>query len=569
MENEPGIGGNRPLRVGFNDSPPYSMIDANGTPHGFAVDVIREAARRKSIRLELVAFHEGPDRPLTTGKVDIWPLVTDLPERRGKIFFSAPWMRTRYVLLTPLGSPVRDARSAEGRRISHSDTKLNSSLARATFPRSRLVPDPPDNDLKAICGGQADAAFIETKDMLALMLQRPKDCKAMNFDLAPVGGLVHEMGIGASAVGRDQATVLRAAINDMAQDQTLDRYYRKWLHDTDDETAVVNELIGVRRRDALLRWASGSLTVALGLLLGLVWRQRAAGRAIRAATDFASAALDTTGGLVLITDRQGAIVRFNRACERVTGKTCSEVKGKKTWDLFVPADEVSSVQAIYAGLAEGQKHVSNEYHWKTPEGNRLYSWSHSVLTNASGKVEYIVHAGIDISHREAAEKRLIQEATRDPLTNLLNRRGLKRDLDEAIARAKGGERLHLGLADLDWFKEINDTYGHSAGDEVLVCFANLLTEAVGSAGVAARLGGDEFCFVISGADIPFSTGRLRQRLHEREFRSADGRTFRVGVSFGVAEWGEGMCDASDLFEAADHVLYEAKSSSRSRPLAVA
>ena len=75
---------------------------------------------------------------------------------------------------------------------------------------------------------------------------------------------------------------------------------------------------------------------SLGLLVGMILRQRAAQRAVQAATDFASAALDATGGLVVITDRQGAIVRFNRACERVAGKTVDEVKGKTVWDCRRP-----------------------------------------------------------------------------------------------------------------------------------------------------------------------------------------------------------------------------------------
>ena len=258
--SQPGIGSNRPLRVGLNNSLPYCSVGSDGIPRGFSVEVIREAARRKGIQLQVTAFREGPDRLLTQGKVDIWPLVTVLPERRPNIFFTDPWMRTKYVLITLHGSAIRDASGLAGRRISHEGSSLSGRLAKKAFPGSPLVAGPSGIELAAVCRGDAEAALIETKAMLARLLQRPEPCGSMNFDLVPLPGAAYEMAIGASPSGIEQAKVLRAAINDMAQDGTLDRLYGKWLHDTGDETAVVNQLIAVRRRDNLLRWASGWLT---------------------------------------------------------------------------------------------------------------------------------------------------------------------------------------------------------------------------------------------------------------------------------------------------------------------
>src|SRR5271169_5895877 len=72
----------RPLRVAFQNSPPYHFPDANGNPTGPAVDVLKEAARRQNIRLEWRYSIEGPERALSSGAVDLWPIVGDLPERR-------------------------------------------------------------------------------------------------------------------------------------------------------------------------------------------------------------------------------------------------------------------------------------------------------------------------------------------------------------------------------------------------------------------------------------------------------------------------------------------------------
>jgi len=557
-------GAGRVLRVGLNQSPPYSVIGSDGVARGFAVEVIREAARRSGIELELLVAPEGPDAALAAGKVDIFPLVTDIPERHGQIFFTDPWMRTRYVLLTRRGAPIRDASGAAGYAVSHGDSKLNARLARKLFPRSTLIAKPLGEELASVCDGAADATLVETREMLTRLLERPVACKNSIIDLIPLREANYEMAIGASRAGIAQARVLRGAINDMAQDLTLDRLYRQWLHDTGDEAAIVNELLNVRRRNVLLGWASGFLVAALGLLIWLIYRKKSTQKAIRSAYDFAKAVLDKAGGPVLITNREGAIVRVNKACEIATGMAQEEMRGKTTWDLFVPPEEAAQARALHTQLASGRPLVSDEHHWRTADGVRLFSWSYSVLTDAAGRVEYIVRTGADISHREAVEKRLICEAARDPLTNLLNRRGFSREMDRAIACAREGTPLRLGLADLDWFKDVNDTFGHAAGDDVLCFFADLLQDAVGEGGVAARLGGDEFCFVLCGPAPEFSIARIRQKMNDREFRSADGRTFRAGASFGIASWHDDMHNASDLLEAADQALYEAKAASRSR-----
>jgi len=554
----------RAVRVGLNHSPPYCLIGSDGVPRGFVVEVIREAARRSGTDVELVVAPEGPDAALAAGLADVFPLVTDIPERQGRIFFTDPWMRTRYVLLTRRGTPIRDAAAAAGYRVSHGDSKLNARLARTLFPRSRLVAAPLGEELAGVCSGSADAALVETKEMLTRLLERPAACRDANIDLIPLRDASYQMAIGSSRAGIERARVLRSAIGDMAQDLTLDRLYRQWLHDTGDETAIVNELIDVRRRNVLLGWAIGFLAAAIGLLTWLIYRKKTTQRAIRSAYDFVSAVLDKAGGPVLITNREGVIVRVNQACEAATGMALAEMEGKTTWELFVPPEEAAQAQALHRQLATGHATVSDEHHWRTRNGVRLFSWSYSVLTDAAGRVEYIVRTGADISHREAAEKKLICEAALDPLTNLLNRRGFSREMDRAIACAREGIPLRLGVADLDWFKDVNDTFGHAAGDEVLCFFADLLRDAVGEGGVAARLGGDEFCFVLCGLAQEFSLARIRQKMNDKEFRSADGRTFRAGASFGIALWHSEMKNASDLLEAADQALYEAKAASRSR-----
>src|SRR5262245_14431372 len=88
---------NRTLRIGFEHNPPYQVRRAEGSPTGLVVDTVREAARRAQIPLEWKETGLGPDRALGTGAVDLWPLLTDLPDRRKILHISAPWLQSQHV----------------------------------------------------------------------------------------------------------------------------------------------------------------------------------------------------------------------------------------------------------------------------------------------------------------------------------------------------------------------------------------------------------------------------------------------------------------------------------------
>ncbi len=149
----------------------------------------------------------------------------------------------------------------------------------------------------------------------------------------------------------------------------------------------------------------------------------------------------------------------------------------------------------------------------------------------------------------------------DPLTGLYNRRYAERRLKEEIARAeRRGYALTLVLFDLNSFKQINDRFGHPAGDLVLKEFANRLSKAVRVADLAARLGGDEFMLLLTECDssqVPVMLSRL-----EAIEVSLDGKTIPVGFAAGWKEYEPGE-SPSDLFHAADRALYQDKQSKKS------
>jgi len=123
--------------------------------------------------------------------------------------------------------------------------------------------------------------------------------------------------------------------------------------------------------------------------------------------NFASAVLDTVGALVVVFDREGRIVRFNRACERLTGYAFVEVKDRYLWDLFLIPEELGPVRQVFEKLRAGDFPLDFENYWLTKDGQkRLIAWSNTALVAEDGTIEHIIGTGIDITERRQAEQEI-------------------------------------------------------------------------------------------------------------------------------------------------------------------
>jgi diguanylate cyclase (GGDEF)-like protein len=154
-----------------------------------------------------------------------------------------------------------------------------------------------------------------------------------------------------------------------------------------------------------------------------------------------------------------------------------------------------------------------------------------------------------------------RESIHDSLTGLVNRRYAERRLDEALAMARRSRRpLVLALADIDHFKQVNDTYGHAAGDAVLRDIALALRTTFRSSDVLARFGGDEFVILMPESDPAHAIDRLTRFQATLSIPSPT----RVTASIGVAVWPSDGHEPGELFGRADHRLYAAKENGRNR-----
>jgi diguanylate cyclase (GGDEF)-like protein len=159
-----------------------------------------------------------------------------------------------------------------------------------------------------------------------------------------------------------------------------------------------------------------------------------------------------------------------------------------------------------------------------------------------------------------------RQAMMDGLTGLANRRQCEESLADELARVdRFGGSLAIVVADLDWFKDVNDRYGHPAGDSLLRDFASLLQETLRDVDLAGRWGGEEFMLILPGTDLTGGAQvaeRVRAALASRMVL-VDGTPIPVTASFGVASVPPAKT-ASELFAAADAALYEAKRAGKNR-----
>jgi diguanylate cyclase (GGDEF)-like protein len=177
---------------------------------------------------------------------------------------------------------------------------------------------------------------------------------------------------------------------------------------------------------------------------------------------------------------------------------------------------------------------------------------------------YVVSIQADINERRALEAALAHEATRDPLTGVMNRGAILTQLELALLQ-RHTSPVGLLFVDLDYFKIVNDTYGHDAGDAVLATVARRIQDAVREGDVVGRIGGDEFvviCSEVSGEHEALEIGeRLRSAVAEPI--TVRGGIAKVDASVGVV-LGCHSDDAAVLMRRVDQAAYAAKRSGRGR-----
>ena len=283
------------------------------------------------------------------------------------------------------------------------------------------------------------------------------------------------------------------------------------------------------------------------------------------------------------------IINISPSVEKILGYTPSEIIGKKFPELNILAPEYLDV-----GFSDTLKVFSGEtirsaYEFIAKDGTRIYGEIFgSPSLSKDGQIIGVVSIARDITERKRAEEELKrahedlqahvteieklqaelrEQALRDPLTGLYNRRYLAEMLEHELARVKREKKpMSVIVTDIDHFKNINDNYGHQIGDEFLRKIASLISSHTRKTDIACRYGGEEFLLVMPGTSVKSAARRAEGlRVECTQIKVPyESQELSVTLSFGVASYPTHGQGAEEIVIKADKALYKSKRSGRNR-----
>lgn len=252
-------------------------------------------------------------------------------------------------------------------------------------------------------------------------------------------------------------------------------------------------------------------------------------------------------------------------CIRITGYSPEEYEENPLlWYQMIYEEDKNAVLEQASKVVSGKPAPFLEHRIIHKDGSIRWVRNTPVL-RYDEHGQFIGYDGLisDITERKMIEEKLVELAERDPLTNIYNRRKFYNFLEDAIERAKRYKRpLSLIMFDIDYFKKVNDMYGHDVGDKVLIIMADIVAANIRRIDVFGRLGGEEFGILVSDTAIEGSKAlaeKVKGKIESHNFDVAG----KVTISIGVTEYKDD--DTSDSFlKRVDDALYMAKDKGRNR-----
>ena len=329
------------------------------------------------------------------------------------------------------------------------------------------------------------------------------------------------------------------------------------------------ELIGAQAQVTRVELSSAVIDSAgeTALLLTALEMLPESGPEAVASRPRAMVTLDAMGESVITVDAEGRIDYINHSAETLLSQRFDQVMGKSFAEVASLVDE------------NDRRSLGDPVRKALTTGGRVTMGRRAVLVPANAGPERSVEISVtplrfdgkdilglvlvlhDTSELRGLTRQMTYQASHDALTGLVNRREFERRLQEAMDSAQAGNIGHgLCYLDLDRFKVVNDTCGHTAGDNMLREVASLIKEAVRDSDTVGRIGGDEFALLLIGC--PLEKARqiaddVVRSVNDYRFVWKD-KIFNIGVSIGLVEIGRGSGAIEDMMNSADSACYVAK-----------
>ncbi len=397
------------------------------------------------------------------------------------------------------------------------------------------------------------------------------------LDALPVGVVVHD-GIKflyANSVAKDMLSA-------SSVDQIIGRPWKDFVH-TDDISSAKNnislmmshkkEMVLIRHK--LLRMDGSTFHAEVGAMpvkwegkdailvyLNDITKQVQREERLKY---LASVAQNATEGVVIM-DMEGRITTVNKTFTRLTGYDEQDVLGWYGSRLLSNPDIRPDLYTSIVNTVKKSGSWSDNTWLRHKDGHSFPAWLTITVVYENKKTANLVASFSDLTQVNASGQRQVYLALHDPLTNLGNRAMLQTHLKHSINNARRShDKVAVLFLDLDDFKDINDTHGHDAGDQILVEVSKRLVESTRDADIIARFGGDEFVIVeqnVTVEGVATTADRLLKKLNEPFIVSET--VHNVGLSIGIALFPDDGKDPESLIKAADTAMYNAKELGKNR-----
>lgn len=366
-------------------------------------------------------------------------------------------------------------------------------------------------------------------------------------------------------VVRDEAgksLFLQGVLVDISKDKEIEQelfYYRQRL-----EELVFQRTQQLEKQCEILRTANANLDQALVEL-------KMSSSELRNSETRFRLLLESAGEGIIGLDSGGSCTFANRSALAMLGCAEAEVLGQDIQAMLGCMDSPAQIQAgeecRHENLLRDCANLQNVETFHRKDGSRFLVECAAYPVEHNGVIDSSVLVFRDVTESQAQFRNLAYRASHDPLTGLVNRSEFERRLNRVLASMHPSENEHaLCFLDFDHFKEINDSYGHAAGDHVLRNFGALVVSKLRQRDTLARLGGDEFVLLLEHTTQDQARGianELCECVNNMRLTWAD-HEFSVSASIGITALSCADCDVASVLSQADSACYEAKRRGRNQ-----
>jgi diguanylate cyclase (GGDEF)-like protein len=240
----------------------------------------------------------------------------------------------------------------------------------------------------------------------------------------------------------------------------------------------------------------------------------------------------------------------------------------KRFGTTLTKDDVKVLIDEFSELTSGEKIFEAQFKTRGVDGRRYYLWLRvAVPGDAEKDLSRVIVTLQDITQQKKRETYLRRIAQEDSLTGLLNHRAISRRFEEEFNRSKRyNTPMACAMVDLDYFKPINDNFGHQIGDKMLKQVAFFLKKLIRTTDLVGRYGGDEFLIILTGTEktgAMIAAERIRETIANKHFKLSEKTTIRNTLSLGVTSYPDNEANSTrDFILSADKALYQAKADGR-------